>query len=212
MSGAANRLLVVVDSYLEICRQDEGNLKTESCLMIRDKEGEQAGVSSQGKRAHRHFIVGYSTCTSSSSSRLRAALREQRVTHSVCHEYTSNAKLSRTRQAFFKGDVPLLVATSRFCFYRRYRLSGAQRIIFLGLPCSPEVYVHLLTESLPAAADTPAGTAAAAGAAAGAATRVEGTALCYYTRFDLHSLERLMPLRQALQLLQAPQGRVIALS
>ncbi|KAL8454795.1 hypothetical protein Emed_000046 [Eimeria media] len=160
MSGAASRLVVIVESFLEVCR-------------------------------------------------LRAALREQRVTHSVCHEYTSNAKLSRSRQGFLKGDVPLLVATSRFCFYRRYRLSGAQRVIFLGPPCSPEVYVHLLTESLPAATDTPA--AAAAAAATGGA-RVEGTALCYFTRFQLHSLERLMPLRQALQLLQAPQGRVIALS
>ncbi|XP_026192909.1 uncharacterized protein LOC34619688 [Cyclospora cayetanensis] len=160
--GGASRLLIVVPTFLELCR-------------------------------------------------LRVALKEQRVSYSVCHEYTANAKLSRARQQFLKGDVPLLLTTSRFCFYRRYRLSGCQRIIFVGPPCSPEVYLHLLTESLPAATE-------AAGAAAGATSldcsaerRVDGSALCYFTGFQLQALESLMPMRQALQLLQAPQGRVVSL-
>ena len=212
------------------------------------------------------------------------ALKDERISYSTCHEYSSNAKLSRARQDFIKGaaaavvvvvvapaavlegytcmhrdklsgaiggqterrlgrrlqqqgrahiytyvipaalaaaaaaaaaagDVPLLVATSRFCFYRRYRLSGAQRILFLGPPCSPEVYVHLLTESLPAAPDSAAAaTTVTTPSTAAKDRRVEGAALCYFTSFHLQALESLMPFRQALQLLQAPQGRIVALS
>ncbi|OEH74478.1 hypothetical protein cyc_02914 [Cyclospora cayetanensis] len=107
--GGASRLLIVVPTFLELCR-------------------------------------------------LRVALKEQRVSYSVCHEYTANAKLSRARQQFLKGAA-----------------AGAT-----SLDCSAE-------------------------------RRVDGSALCYFTGFQLQALESLMPMRQALQLLQAPQGRVVSL-
>ncbi|KAL8441428.1 hypothetical protein Emag_007184 [Eimeria magna] len=212
MSGAASscRLVVIVESFLEVCSTccSSSSISSSTCVAARRLEG-AAG-----------FLKGAAAAAAAAATLAAVAAAVQYLMllliglsyggHAECHPPARGSAAAAAAAAeLVLRLVLLLLLLQATCRCWRYRLSGAQRIIFLGPPCSPEVYMHLLMESLPAAADT---AAAAAAAAATGGARVEGTALCYFTRFQLHSLERLMPLRQALQLLQAPQGRVIALS
>ncbi|KYK71101.1 hypothetical protein TGPRC2_270960 [Toxoplasma gondii TgCatPRC2] len=152
--------------------------------------------------------------------RLWRSLKEQNVDFASCHEYTSNQNITRARQKFHKGEVPILVTTVRFLFYRRYRLQGADRILFLGPPPSPEVYLHLLTHSLPdkevakkkrvvaePTADTKIDDLATAEAEY---YRKTGASMCFFTQYHGYAMERLLGVQKAFTLLQIPDGKVVA--
>ncbi|KEP66841.1 UNVERIFIED_CONTAM: hypothetical protein HHA_270960 [Hammondia hammondi] len=152
--------------------------------------------------------------------RLWRYLKEQNVDFASCHEYTSNQNITRARQKFHKGEVPILVTTVRFLFYRRYRLQGADRILFLGPPPSPEVYLHLLTHSLPdkevakkkrvvaePRADTKIDDLATAEAEY---YRKTGASMCFFTQYHGYAMERLLGVQKAFTLLQIPDGKVVA--
>ncbi|CBZ53801.1 hypothetical protein NCLIV_035820 [Neospora caninum Liverpool] len=151
--------------------------------------------------------------------RLWRSLKEQNVDFASCHEYTSNQNITRARQRFHKGEVPILVTTVRFLFYRRYRLQGADRILFLGPPSSPEVYLHLLTHSLPdeevANKKRVSGPTAEVQSEEPAMAEADyfrktGASMCFFTQYHGYAMERLLGVQKAFTLLQIPDGKVVA--
>ncbi|KAJ1609591.1 hypothetical protein OJ252_2169 [Cryptosporidium canis] len=76
--------------------------------------------------------------------RIRKYLLQQNAIFASCNESTSNASLSRNRQAFYKGELPILVTTERFLFFRRYLLKGATKVIFCGPPIYPNIYLDCI--------------------------------------------------------------------
>ncbi|PFH35745.1 hypothetical protein BESB_053960 [Besnoitia besnoiti] len=151
--------------------------------------------------------------------RLWRSLKDQNVEFVSCHEYTSNQNITRARQRFHRGEVPILVTTVRFLFYRRYRLQGADRILFLGPPSSPEVYIHLLLHSLPDQEGAKKQVASGIGVYGKTRDFVEeeaaqfsksGAAMCFFTQYHCYAMERLLGVQKAFSVLQIPAGKVVA--
>ncbi|KIJ55372.1 hypothetical protein M422DRAFT_57837 [Sphaerobolus stellatus SS14] len=63
----------------------------------------------------------------------------------ILSEYSSNADISRARQAFFNGKKRFLIMSERFHFFRRYKIRGIRNIIFYALPEHPQFYTELLS-------------------------------------------------------------------
>ncbi|KAH8585147.1 uncharacterized protein ELE39_003399 [Cryptosporidium sp. chipmunk genotype I] len=76
--------------------------------------------------------------------RIRKYLLQQNAIFASCNESTSNASLSRNRFAFYKGELPILITTERFLFFRRYLLKGATKVIFCGPPIYPSIYLDCI--------------------------------------------------------------------
>ncbi|OII73897.1 uncharacterized protein cubi_02699 [Cryptosporidium ubiquitum] len=76
--------------------------------------------------------------------RVRKYLLQQNAIFASCNESTSNASLSRNRFAFYKGELPILITTERFLFFRRYLLKGATKVIFCGPPIYPSIYLDCI--------------------------------------------------------------------
>ncbi|KAL7067493.1 hypothetical protein ACR3K2_20590 [Cryptosporidium serpentis] len=76
--------------------------------------------------------------------RIRKYLIQQNAVFGSCHESSSNASLSKNRLAFYKGELPILITTERFLFFRRYLLKGATTVIFWGPPIFSVIYVDCI--------------------------------------------------------------------
>lgn len=73
--------------------------------------------------------------------RVRKYLLQQNAVFASCNESSSKASLSRNRLAFYKGELPILITTERFLFFRRYLLKGATKVVFCGPPTYPSIYL-----------------------------------------------------------------------
>lgn len=73
--------------------------------------------------------------------RVRKYLLQQSAVFASCNESSSKASLSRNRLAFYKGELPILITTERFLFFRRYLLKGATKVVFCGPPTYPSIYL-----------------------------------------------------------------------
>ncbi|SJK86553.1 UTP25, DEF, U3 small nucleolar RNA-associated protein 25 [Babesia microti strain RI] len=115
---------------------------------------------------------------------IREALDYAQAQYKVCHEYSSNKKLSSARRDFYHGDCKMLITTFRFVFFKRYILRGGNYAIILGPPEYPPVYNHILLSL------------------ANADSRV----LCYYTNYSGIALKNLLGQMLAVKLMSSDKG------
>lgn len=66
------------------------------------------------------------------------------LSYAAMSEYSTTKQITRAREAFFSGKKAILLMTERFHFYKRYRLRGAQTIVFYGLPENPAFFSEVL--------------------------------------------------------------------
>ncbi|EGW34000.1 uncharacterized protein SPAPADRAFT_134197 [Spathaspora passalidarum NRRL Y-27907] len=59
-------------------------------------------------------------------------------------EYTSQSKLTRTRQQFTSGKIKILLYTERLHYFRRFEISGVKTLVMFGLPSNPVFYKELI--------------------------------------------------------------------
>ncbi|KAF7321881.1 DUF1253-domain-containing protein [Mycena kentingensis (nom. inval.)] len=71
--------------------------------------------------------------------------KESGATFAVLSEYSSNADISRARQAFFSGQKAFLLVSERFHFYKRYKIRGVRNLVFYGPPSNSQFYSELLS-------------------------------------------------------------------
>ncbi|KAH7648525.1 hypothetical protein FG379_000550 [Cryptosporidium bovis] len=76
--------------------------------------------------------------------RVKKYLLQQNAVFASCHESSSNSSLSRNRLAFYKGELPILITTERFLFFRRYLIKGATKVIFGAPPIYPSIYLDCI--------------------------------------------------------------------
>merc|ERR1711972_1203840 len=123
--------------------------------------------------------------------RLRRFLREEGASFCSAFEYSSNQDLSRARFRFFHGQRRVLLVTERFLWYRRYRLKGADYVLFYGPPETPEIYEDVL---------------------AGVRTPSQCNSMCLFTRHDGFALQRIVGHERARRMLESSPGKVFAFS
>ncbi|KAF8647131.1 hypothetical protein AX16_006962 [Volvariella volvacea WC 439] len=78
-------------------------------------------------RVHNHFRKSIST------------------SFTILSEYSTNAEISRAREAFFSGKKSFLLMSERFHFYKRYKIRGIRNLIFYGPPDHPQYFTELLS-------------------------------------------------------------------
>ena len=76
--------------------------------------------------------------------RLRNLLDAREAEFATCSEYSDDKDVSRARGVFFNGETPLLLATERFHYFRRYKLRGIRHLLFYGPPANAHFYTELL--------------------------------------------------------------------
>lgn len=59
-------------------------------------------------------------------------------------EYSSQSKLSKTRQNFMVGKTKILLYTERLHYFRRFEISGVKTLLMYGLPSNPTFYKELV--------------------------------------------------------------------
>eukprot|EP00439_Symbiodinium_sp_Y106_P051358 s3338_g6.t2 len=123
--------------------------------------------------------------------RLRRYFREEAASFSSIFEYSSNQDLSRARFRFFHGERKALLVTERFLWYRRYKMRGANYVLFYGVPETPEIYEEVL-----GAVRTPS----------------QCNAMCLFTKQDAFALERIVGQERAKTMLTSPAGKVFVYS
>ena len=123
--------------------------------------------------------------------RLRRFFREEGASFASAFEYSKNQDLSRARFKFFHGQKRVLVVTERFIWYRRYRLKGADYVLFYGPPSTPEIYEDVL---------------------AGVRTVSQCNSMCLFTRYDGFELERIVGRDHASRMLVSPPEKVFSFS
>lgn len=132
-----------------------------------------AGLAPEGGCPARHtvlFVPSYFDYV-----RLRNLLDAREVEFVTACEYTEDADVARARTEFFAGDMPLLMLTERFHYFRRYRVRGIRHVLFYGPPANGHLYaevLNLLEE------------------ATGRSEAVSCTTL--FTRYDAPALERVV--------------------
>jgi len=68
------------------------------------------------------------------------------VKFATISEYSTPSEISAARSSFFNRHVSYLLVTERFHFYHRYKIRGAQKIIFYSPPFHPEYYLEFVNE------------------------------------------------------------------
>jgi U3 small nucleolar RNA-associated protein 25 len=64
--------------------------------------------------------------------RVKNWFKQQELPAACLSEYTASSDITRARSKFFNGQLPTLLVTERFHFYRRYRLRGIKHLIFFA--------------------------------------------------------------------------------
>eukprot|EP00181_Compsopogon_caeruleus_P001195 CAMPEP_0184686480 /NCGR_PEP_ID=MMETSP0312-20130426/22655_1 /TAXON_ID=31354 /ORGANISM="Compsopogon coeruleus, Strain SAG 36.94" /LENGTH=736 /DNA_ID=CAMNT_0027141619 /DNA_START=183 /DNA_END=2393 /DNA_ORIENTATION=- len=59
-------------------------------------------------------------------------------------EHTDLSDVSRARSKFFDRQYAVLLLTERFQFYRRYRIRGAESVLFYGVPLNASLYAEVV--------------------------------------------------------------------
>lgn len=67
-----------------------------------------------------------------------------KLTFGSIDEYTSQSKLTRTRQEFQSGKIKVLLYTERLHFFRRFEISGVKTLLMYSLPSNPLFYKELI--------------------------------------------------------------------
>lgn len=119
--------------------------------------------------------------------RLRRFFREEGTSFCSAFEYSKPKDLSRSRFRFYHGERRVLLVTERFLWYRRYRLRGADYVLFYGPPETPEIYEEVL---------------------GGVRTPSQCNSMCLFTRHDAFALERVVGHERATKMLSSPPGKV----
>jgi len=122
---------------------------------------------------------------------LRRFLREEGVSFCSAFEYSKNKDLSRARFNFFHGHRRCILVTERFLWYRRYRLKGADYVLFYGPPETPGIYEDILN---------------------GVKTPSQCNSMCLFTQHDAFALERISGHERARKMLTSPPGKVFVYS
>jgi len=123
--------------------------------------------------------------------KLRQWLRDEGVSFCSAFEYSRNQDLSKARMRFFHGERRLLLVTERFLWYRRYRLKGADYVLFYGPPETPEIYEEVLS---------------------GVRTPSKCNSMCLFTKQDGFALQRIVGDQRVQRMLASPPGKVFAFS
>merc|ERR1712029_1101886 len=105
--------------------------------------------------------------------------------------YSESRQMNRARFQFSHGERKVLLVTERFLWYRRYRLKGADYVLFYGPPETPEIYEEVL---------------------GGVRTPSQCNSMCLFTRYDGFALERLVGHETACRMLASAAGKVFAFS
>ncbi|CAK5281318.1 unnamed protein product [Mycena citricolor] len=109
------------------------------------------------------------------------------VSFAVLSEYSTNADVSRARQAFQSGKKAFLLISERFHFYKRYKIRGIRNFIFYGPPEHPQFYTEML--SCPFLDDD--------------VEASDVTCRLLYSKYDWFKLERIAGTEAARELLKA---------
>mmetsp|Transcript_122497 Transcript_122497/g.341408 ORF Transcript_122497/g.341408 Transcript_122497/m.341408 type:complete len:506 (+) Transcript_122497:1-1518(+) len=119
--------------------------------------------------------------------RLRQFFREEGASFSSTFEYAEKKDLARARYRFAQGERRMLLVTERFLWYRRYKLKGADYVLFYGPPETPGIYEDVLGY-----------------------VRTPSTcnSMCLFTRHDGFALERIVGHQRACRMLTSPPGKV----
>eukprot|EP00435_Cladocopium_sp_Y103_P049090 s336_g14.t1 len=123
--------------------------------------------------------------------RLRRFLREEGASFSSIFEYSTPKAVGHARQHFFQNERRLLLVTERFLWYRRFRLKGANYVLFYGVPQTAEIYEEVL-----------------------GAVRVPSqcNSMCLFTKHDAFALERIVGHERAKNMLISTPGKVFVYS
>lgn len=123
--------------------------------------------------------------------RLRRFLREEGASFSSIFEYSTPKAVGHARQHFFQNERRLLLVTERFLWYRRFRLKGANYVLFYGVPQTAEIYEEVL-----------------------GAVRVPSqcNSMCLFTKHDAFALERIVGHERAKNMLTSTPGKVFVYS
>jgi len=108
----------------------------------------------------------------------------QRVSFTVCCEYTSNSEVSRARSHFFHGEKRFLLITERFYFYKRVRIRNVHNIVFYSLPEHHFFYTDLLNSLNAEGGDTHRLNSSG--------TTGNNTCVVLFSRYDALELERVV--------------------
>jgi len=115
--------------------------------------------------------------------RLRQFFREEGTDFSSAFEYTNKKDLVRARARFSHGECRLLLVTERFLWYRRFKLKGADYVLFFGPPETPSIYEDVL---------------------GGVRTPSMCNSMCLFTRHDGFALERIAGHERTCRMLTSP--------
>merc|ERR1719330_1381849 len=120
---------------------------------------------------------------------LRQRLKEIGASFSAACEYTKRLGLARAN--FASGDRAVLLVTERLLWYRRYRLKGADYVLFFGPPETPIIYEEVLGN-----------------------VRVPSQcqSMCLFTRHDGYAVERIVGRERAIRMLKSPTDKVFSFS
>ncbi|XP_023214340.1 digestive organ expansion factor homolog [Centruroides sculpturatus] len=72
--------------------------------------------------------------------RLRNYFKKEELSFTQLCEYSSNEKIAKARNIFYRGIRKFVLCTERFHFFKRYQIKGIQHIIFYQLPIYPHFY------------------------------------------------------------------------
>ena len=127
---------------------------------------------------------------------LRNTFLKRKINFVSVTEYSRISETSRGRARFIQGKKPIMLYTGRAHFFHRHAIKGAKHIIFLGLPEQCEYYAdHANTMSL---ASDPTGGGDGAGGSL--------SCLSLFTRYDSHSLERVVGTSNCLRMIKSEKS------
>eukprot|EP00927_Polykrikos_kofoidii_P040668 TRINITY_DN34718_c0_g1_i1.p1 TRINITY_DN34718_c0_g1~~TRINITY_DN34718_c0_g1_i1.p1 ORF type:complete len:858 (+),score=181.64 TRINITY_DN34718_c0_g1_i1:79-2652(+) len=123
--------------------------------------------------------------------RLRRFLRDASASFCSAFEYSEQGKISHARQQFYHGERSLLLVTERFLWYRRYKIKGADYILFYGAPETPAIYEDVLGQ---------------------ARTPSQCNSMTLFTKYDAGSLEGIVGHERARKMVLSEAGKVFVFS
>lgn len=118
--------------------------------------------------------------------KIRSLLKHECVNFASLCEYSSNSDLSIKRRKFQSGEVPVMVITERFAWFRRYRMRGTKHVLFYGPPDTP-IYNEVLSWI-----EEPA----------------QATAITMFTKYDAMQLERVVGSVRTKTLVTSPPNKL----